>query len=33
VFGRYDTCPVPSENVRARFLDANPTEDVFLRDP
>jgi predicted DCC family thiol-disulfide oxidoreductase YuxK len=21
VFGRYDTCPVPSENVRARFLD------------
>ena len=21
VFGRYDTCPVPSENVRERFLD------------
>ena len=21
VFGRYETCPVPSENVRARFLD------------
>jgi predicted DCC family thiol-disulfide oxidoreductase YuxK len=21
IFGRYDTCPVPSESVRARFLD------------
>ena len=21
IFGRYDTCPVPSENDRARFLD------------
>lgn len=21
MFGRYDTCPVPSERVRARFLD------------
>jgi len=21
VFGRYETCPVPSESVRARFLD------------
>jgi predicted DCC family thiol-disulfide oxidoreductase YuxK len=21
VFGRYETCPVPGENVRARFLD------------
>jgi predicted DCC family thiol-disulfide oxidoreductase YuxK len=33
VFGRYDTCPAPSENVRARFLDVNPTEDVFPREP
>ncbi len=21
IFGRYDTCPLPSEDVRARFLD------------
>lgn len=28
LFGRYDTCPVPSPEVRARFLDMTPPSDA-----